>query len=195
MSFSRTADDLMQRTRAALSIVPSPVVVVTAYVGARPWGVTASSFTSVTLEPPTISVCLFSQNPVVEAARAQGRMGISVLTADQVSIAKSAAAAGAAKYLDHACGEDDAMADPGSPVSPFVRRWDPHDGMTVPAAPAVHGALAHFDCWVTQTVHVGDHHLLLGSVAEVRSGDPSRQALVYADRNFYSIAEARPLGR
>lgn len=176
-----------------LARIPATVVVVTAYVGGRPWGVTASSFTPMTLDPPTVSVCLFSHTAVVQAARVQGRMGISVLASDQVDTARSSAAPGLPKYLEHACAENATMGEAGSPVSSSVRRWDPHDGLTVPAAPAVHGALAHFDCWVSQVVTVGDHDLLIGSVESVQTGDPASQPLLYAGRTFYSLAGARPL--
>lgn len=194
MPFSPTVDNgVASRTRAVLAKMPAPVVVVTAYVGGRPWGATVSSFTPMTLDPPTVSVCLFSHTAVVQAARVQGRMGISVLASDQVATARAAAAPGAPKYLDYVCAENAAMVDDGAPVSLSSRRWDPHDGLTVPAAPAVHGALAHFDCWVIQTVKVGDHDLLIGSVAEVHTSASPNPPLLYAGRNFYSLAGARPL--
>ncbi|MDQ1627348.1 MAG: flavin reductase [Actinomycetota bacterium] len=176
--------------RAVLGGMPASVVVVTAYVGGRPWGVTASSFSAVALDPPTVSVCLFSHTALVQAAKLQGRMGISVLATDQVHIARAAAAPGAPKFLEHFSPEGEWWTEGGVPLPVTDRRWDPHDGLTAPAAPSVHGAIAHFDCWVSQIVTIGDHDVLFGTVAGVRAADDSKQPLVYARRNFYSLSDS-----
>lgn len=191
MNYSHTVDGVVGTMRSVLGQMPAPVVVVTAYVGGRPWGVTASSFTSVALDPPTVSVCLFSHTAIVQAAKLQGRMGISVLSSDQVHVARAAATPGAPKFLENFSPEAEWWTEGGVPLPVTDRRWDPHDGLTVPAAPSVHGAIAHFDCWVSQSVTIGDHDVLFGTVVGVRAAeDSSKETLVYARRNFYSLSDS-----
>jgi flavin reductase (DIM6/NTAB) family NADH-FMN oxidoreductase RutF len=190
MTFSPTAEraaGLADASRALLGNVPAAVVVVTSYVSGRPWGVTASSFTSVSLSPPTVSVSLFSHTAVVHAIRLQGRMGISVLSADQVAVARAAAAPGAPKFLERFSPESESL-DDGAGLPTAGRRWDPLDGVAAPAAPSVHGALGHFDCRISDVVTIGDHDVLFGAVTAVRAGGPDAEALVYARRGFHSLS-------
>ena len=44
--------------RAALSSLPSCVVVVTTWLGARPWGMTVSACCSISVAPPRVLVSL-----------------------------------------------------------------------------------------------------------------------------------------
>jgi flavin reductase (DIM6/NTAB) family NADH-FMN oxidoreductase RutF len=191
MFYSPTVDASLQETmRSVLRRVPATVVVVTSFVGGRPWGVTASSFSSVTLDPPLVSVCLFSHSAVVQGARLHGRMGISVLSADQSAIARSVASPGAPKYLELFAPEGDALAEAGVPSPATDRRWDPHDGLAVPPPPSVHGALAHLDCAISQVLTIGDHDVLYGRVETVREGDERLQPLLYCRRSFFRLPDA-----
>lgn len=190
MFYSYTADvELSDSVRSVLRRVPATVVVVTSFVSGRPWGVTASSFTPVTLAPPTVSVCLFSHSAVIQAARLYGRVGISVLSAGQVPVARAAALPGAPKFLEHFSPEAEGLGETGVPHPVPDRRWDPHDGVAVPPAPSVHGALAHFDCAVSHLVTVGDHDVLFARVAAVREGDAALAPLLYCDRAFHRLSD------
>ncbi|GAA4519692.1 MULTISPECIES: flavin reductase family protein [Nonomuraea] len=190
MSFSHTAETgLRDSVRSVLRRVPATVVVVTSFVSGRPWGVTASSFSSVTLDPPIVSICLFSHTAVMRAARLHGRVGVSVLSADQVHVARAAAAPGAPKFLESFSPEAEGLGETGIPHPAPNRRWDPHDGAAVPPAPSVHGALAHFDCAISQVVTVGDHDVLFARVERVREGDAALPPLLYFDRDFYRLPD------
>src|SRR5690606_22106397 len=183
MNFSHTAEPgLSDSVRSVLRRVPATVVVVTSFVSGRPWGVTASSFSSVTLDPPVVSICLFSHTAVIRAARLHGRVGVSVLSADQVHIARAAATPGAPKFLESFSPESEGLGDTGVLHPAPNRRWDPHDGAAVPPAPSVHGALAHLDCAVSQVVTIGDHDVLFARVEKVREGGPALAPLLYYDR-------------
>lgn len=190
MFYSHTADtDLSDSVRSVLRRIPATVVVVTSFVSGRPWGVTASSFTSVTLAPPVVSVCLFSHTAVIQAARLHGRVGISVLSADQVPVARAAALPGAPKFLELFSPEAEGLGETGMPHPAPDRRWDPHDGVAVPPAPSVHGALAHVDCAVSHLVTVGDHDVLFARVETVREGARDLAPLLYCDRDFYHLPD------
>lgn len=188
MFYSSTVDgDLSDSVRSVLRRIPATVVVVTSFVSGRPWGVTVSSFSPVTLDPPIVSVCLFSHTAVVRAARLHGRVGISVLSADQVHVARATAAPGVPKFLESFSPEADGLGEPGALPTVPDRCWDPHDGVAAPPAPSVHGALAHFDCAVSRVVTIGDHDVLFAQVEGVRQGAAALAPLLYYDRDYYRL--------
>jgi flavin reductase (DIM6/NTAB) family NADH-FMN oxidoreductase RutF len=84
----------------AMSELASGVVLVTCSVGGRPWGTTVTAFASVSAEPPTVLVSLRSGTRGVRAIRATGRFGVSILSAEQVGVARRGAEPGLPKFLD-----------------------------------------------------------------------------------------------
>ena len=75
--------------RQALSAFGTGVTVVTTLdADARPVGVTANSFNSVSLEPPIVLWSLRKASPSLPAFDACGRFVINVLTLDQVPISQ-----------------------------------------------------------------------------------------------------------
>lgn len=169
--------------------MPATVVVVTTYVAGRPWGITASTFTSVTLAPPTVSVSLFSHTATVDALRLHGVMGVSVLSAEQVDVARTAATPGQPKFLERFTPEAESSGD-GEPFGAELR-FDPQDGVATRRAPSVHGAVAHFACRVSQVLRVGDHDVFIARVEHVQVAPGDDEVLVYAHRSFHSLTRGR----
>lgn len=178
-------DGLRSRLRDQLARMPTPVVAVTCYVGGRPWGVTASSFTSVTLDPPVVSVCVLTRSPIIAPIRLQARFGISVLSAKQVHIARTLAQPGVPKFIEAMTPEADQLSEWTETVPLGTARYEQGDGHS-PLPPRIYGALAVLQCTLRQAMEVGDHTLLLGDVWSVESA-PGEQALVYVDRSFTCI--------
>ena len=83
----------------AMSELASGIVLVTCIVDRRPWGTTVTSFQSVSAEPPTVIVCLATENAAAEAIALDGRFGVSVLAETQVDLARYASARGRPKHL------------------------------------------------------------------------------------------------
>jgi flavin reductase (DIM6/NTAB) family NADH-FMN oxidoreductase RutF len=70
--------------RRALSNFPTGVTIVTAFDGdQKPWGLTANSFTSVSLDPPIISVCVAKTGRVFKTLSESSRFAVNILAADQ----------------------------------------------------------------------------------------------------------------
>jgi flavin reductase (DIM6/NTAB) family NADH-FMN oxidoreductase RutF len=69
--------------RAVLGHVPTGVMVVTVAAPGGQAARTANSFTSVSLEPPLVSVCFGATSPFATALCAAGGWGVSVLADDQ----------------------------------------------------------------------------------------------------------------
>lgn len=138
--------------REALSNFATGVTVVTSppLPGRPPVGVTISSFTSVSLEPPLILWCLDRSADTFPAFREAQAFGVSVLRAEQETLSIRFSASG-----DHAF---DGIAH--------------ETGKT--GAPLLQGVLARLECRKAAEYDGGDHVIFLGEVLEAQTwpGDP-----------------------
>lgn len=149
--------------KQAMSSFPTGVVIAATLDGeGEPWGFTASSFSSVSLDPPLVLVCLAKDadcHPAFAAARA---FSISILRAGDEALARLFATRGASKF---ACGEF-TTGEHGLPLMPSA------------VAALACGKFADFDC--------GDHTVIVGEVESVRHGSPE-DALVYYRRDYWRL--------
>jgi flavin reductase (DIM6/NTAB) family NADH-FMN oxidoreductase RutF len=142
----------------------SGVTVVTCRRDGHVHGMTASSFTGVSLEPPLVLVCVNRANPVEQALRGQGVFGVQIL------------AEGMEEVSDRCAGR---RGDEGHRLDDLPV----HEAVT--GAPILSRGLAWFDCRMLQALEAGDHTILL---ARVEAGDASEGApLVYWDRGYHSL--------
>ncbi len=127
--------------RRALGAFPTGVTIVTAFdeMG-EPWGLTANSFTSVSLEPPVISVCVAKSGRVFPTLTQSTRFAVNILSDQQRDLAMHFASDIANRFTGT---EWEAQAD-GAPLFPR--------------------ASARLDCIVHDRVDAGDHEILLGRV-------------------------------
>ena len=140
--------------RTAFGIFPSGVVAVAAEVGGRVVGLAASSFTSVSLEPPLVSVNLARTSQTWPHLRRAPHLGVTVLAGHHAAVCRQLAGPSEARFegVDHVVDEDGAVFLP--------------DG------------LAQFDCTVEREVEAGDHVLVLLRLHALRhaehheTGDP-----------------------
>ena len=105
-----------------------------------PVGVTANSFSSVSLEPPIVLWSLCRVSPSLAAFDATGRFVINVLALEQVELSRRFASSVADKFAG-------------------VRHTRGLGGL-----PVVDGCAAVFECRTEQRMSVGDHILFLGLV-------------------------------
>lgn len=165
MSVLRTNQDLdPARLRTAFGIFPTGVVAVAAEVDGEVTGLAASSFTSVSLDPPLVSVSIASTSKTWPDLRRASHLGVTVLAEHQASICRQLA-------------------------GPVNHRFD-----GVPLAASDAGAvtlddgLAHFDCSVYREVEAGDHIIVLLELHDVRhpeSGSP----LIFHRSGFGRLAD------
>ena len=137
-----------QAFRDALAHFASGVTVVTAQTPGGPVGFTASAFTSVSLAPPRILVCVGKARSAHDAVVAGTHFGVSVLAERQVWIAEQLARSGADRFRD----------------VPLLGT----------AVPLVDGALVQLECRRYATHDAGDHTILVGEVLDssVEAGRP-----------------------
>jgi flavin reductase (DIM6/NTAB) family NADH-FMN oxidoreductase RutF len=115
-----------------------------------PHGLTVNSFTSVSLEPPLILICLGHAVSAIHHFRAATHFGINVLADDQRALSDRFARKGHDRF--------DGLA------------WQP--GVT--GVPLLPGVLAAIECAVHRIVPMGDHDILVGEMvhAEIHQGEP-----------------------
>jgi flavin reductase (DIM6/NTAB) family NADH-FMN oxidoreductase RutF len=147
--------------RAAMAQVATPVVVVTTVSQGRPHGTTVGAFTSLSLDPPMISVALDRQSDLLAKLRAAERFGVNVLAGDQQGLATTFSAKGPDKFASVT--------------------WRPDAGL-----PRLPGCAVWLVCRTSELLEGGDHVVVLGTVehAEVDQRPP----LVYHDRAFSTVA-------
>lgn len=149
--------------RAAYGCFPSGVTAVCAMIDGEPVGMAASSFTSVSLAPPLVSVCVQDSSTTWPRLRACARLGVSVLSAQQGAACLSLSR----KQGDRFAGVD----------------WEPTAGGAV----LVHGATAWLDCAVEAELPAGDHAIALLRVLGLRS-EPDTAPLVFRGSRFRTLA-------
>jgi flavin reductase (DIM6/NTAB) family NADH-FMN oxidoreductase RutF len=135
--------------REALARFASGVTIVAAREGDRLSGFTATAFSSVSLEPPLVLICIAHTASAYDAVLAADKLGISVLSEEQGWAAKQFATHGIDRFE-------------GVSLAP---------GRTVPL---LEGALAHLECRRHAAHEAGDHTILVLEVlaAGVTAGAP-----------------------
>ncbi len=138
--------------RNTLSHFASGVTVITVCDGqGRPTGLTASAFTSVSLDPPLILVCVDHKSQSYPALVAGKQFADNILAHDQEALSRRFATT---KIENKFEGVPFALSDLGLPL--------------------LENALAHLEC-ATVNVHLeGDHSIFVGRIerARVKTGHP-----------------------
>ncbi|MDR7279097.1 flavin reductase family protein [Catenuloplanes atrovinosus] len=152
--------------RQAYGCFPSGVTAVCALVDGVPAGLTASSFTSVSMNPPLVSVCVQHTSTTWPKLRDLERVGVSVLGEGHDGLARQIAS----------------------------RTGDRFAGVTWETGPAgavfLVGATAWLDCTIERQVPAGDHDIVLLRVHTLRA-DPDVAPLVFHASRFRRLATPR----
>jgi 3-hydroxy-9,10-secoandrosta-1,3,5(10)-triene-9,17-dione monooxygenase reductase component len=129
-----------------------------------PHGLTVSSFTPVSLDPPLILICLGHEAASLETFRKANYFGINVLADDQRALSERFARKGHDRF--------------------HGLEWTP--GET--GVPLLAGVLAQMECAVHQRITAGDHDVFIGEMlsARVHKGEP----LVHFSSRYRRLAEA-----
>src|SRR5271165_2924937 len=137
-----------QEFRAALGRFTSGVTVITVETPSGDvHGMTASSFCSVSLQPPLVLVCIDHLAETYLHLRERGRFGVSILKDEHEALSEF-------------------FADPERNPD-AARRLDIHYKQMKSGIPVLTDALASLDCSVVQAHAAGDHTIFVGEVKEV----------------------------
>lgn len=138
-----------EQLRRAFGFFPTGVVAVAAEVEGRLIGLAASSFTSVSLDPPLVSVSLATTSKTWPDLRRADHLGVTVL----------------AGHHDVVCRQ---LAGPvDTRFEGIAHSVSPGGAVTLDEG------LAQFDCTVYREVEAGDHILVLLELHAVAHVDPA----------------------
>lgn len=158
--------------RAFMRHWPSGVTVVTALNPdtGTPCGMTVSTFTSLSLEPPLVSVFLHKDAETAQTILASEGFGVSILAADQVDLSNRFAG-----FDPHYEEQAVRFAD--------LTTHTAHSG-----APLLSEALGWMDCSLWAVYDGSTHHIIVGEVMALASDEAmSDQPLVYHNRNYHRL--------
>ncbi len=139
--------------------LPQGVVVVTAQGDEGPRGITVSSFTSVTLTPPRILICIMKESRA-HSAIATGPFVVNVLSEKQGAVSEHFA-------------------------SP---KLSSEEQFTKYRSPKLDGCLGYLHCRVVDQTEQGDHTVFFGEVERAEMGDEGKP-LVFCTREYWGLGE------
>lgn len=137
--------------RNALGMFPTGVVVITAVSGGARLGLTVSSFSSVSLEPPLVLFSVAKRAFSFAALQTVDRYAINILSEDQVVVSNRFATS--ASVADKWEGVPVLAGATGVPILPNV--------------------LAALECMAYARYDGGDHEIFLGRVVAITSREPT----------------------
>lgn len=128
-----------------------------------PYGLTVNSFTSVSLDPPLVLVCLDNGLTGLDIFLESRRFAVNILTNAQQDISNHFASRGTNRSE--------------GPYAP---------GQT--GIPVVSGSMAWFECETVHEYAGGDHVILVGEVKTARLGDPETSPLLFYRGRYRDIS-------
>ena len=151
--------------RRAFAAFPSGVTALAAFVDDGPVGMAASSFTSVSLDPALVSVCVAATSETWPALRGAARIGVSVLAEHHAQACRRLAGAASDRFTG--------------------LRWFRNGADAVLLADAT----ALFECSIHDVVTAGDHYIAVLRVHAHGAGSGA-EPLVFHESGFRRLAPA-----
>jgi flavin reductase (DIM6/NTAB) family NADH-FMN oxidoreductase RutF len=148
--------------RSAVGAFATGVTVVTTRGEEHAYGMTANAFSSVSLDPPLVLVCVISPSEGSEHIRRNGCFAVNVLHADQEPLSRYFAS------RDRPRGRD-------------AFREVPHR-IAASGSPVLDGALGYLDCRLHTSHSAGDHDIFIGEVLELGSNPDGEPLIFHAGR-------------
>lgn len=153
--------------RRAMSTFATGVTVITLASEDGVHGMTANAFTSVSLDPQLVLVCVNRQARTHAHLHEKKRFGVNILSEEQQEISDHYARADRHDSLTDLTGA----------------RFD----FTQHGTPVLHGALAYLECRLHSVQEAGDHSIFIAEVEDVvvREGRP----LLYFSSGYRALAD------
>lgn len=161
--------DLAERQeglKAFMRLYPQGVTVVTTWVGGRAYGMTVSSFTSVSMNPPLVLMAIDRSSNSYKAFKEAKTYAIHILSSSQALL--SEVFAGRVKKQDKF---EDINYDEGPERVPILR-----------------DTFAYLVCRRYRIHEAGDHDLILCEVLDVAIKNSDFKPLIYRNRSYTTVA-------
>jgi flavin reductase ActVB len=155
--------------KRAMSCFPTGVTLVTTTdADERNWGFTANAFSSLSLDPPLVLVCLSKEADCCSAFISARKFGVNILRREHESLARRFATKGDDKFA----GGEFRKGNLGVPILP--------------------DAVAILECAIDALVPGGAHVILIGLVEHAKVQDG--YAAIYFQSAFHSLTQPRTIG-
>jgi len=154
--------------KGALGSWAAGVTVVSTRLDGLVYGITVSSFSSLSVDPLLVLVSIQNSNALAAMIPRSRVFAVSVLADDQQAVSDAFSKSGR---------------EPGATLGADVPTLDWHTG-----SPIVAGAIAHLDCRLETAVPGGDHTIMIGRVIGA-SFDAAREPLLYFRRRYRALTE------
>lgn len=132
--------------KAAMRLAPATVAVVTAALNGESNGLTATSFCSVSMDPPSMLVCVNQDSNTHEMIKQSGHYCVNLLHHNQKDLAGS-------------------FASPGTGQEKFERVNA--NVVQLDGIPALQDAMARIVCKISDALDVGTHTIFVGTATHV----------------------------
>ncbi len=149
--------------RNAYGRFPTGVTAISAWLDGVPVGMAVSSFTSVSLAPPLVCVCMQNTSGTWQKLNALSRLGVSVLGTGQ----------------DVACRQLSAKSGDRFAGIPWQA--------SATGAVFIVGAAVWMECKIEQRIAAGDHEIVLLEIERLKI-EPDVSPLVFHASRFHKLA-------
>lgn len=151
--------------RQAFGCFPSGVTAFCGIVDGRPEGMAASSFTSVSIAPALVSICVANTSSTWPRLATLPTLGLSVLGSEHGTVARALAARGIDRFKEVDWVE------------------------TESGAVFVHGATLWLECKPVQVVEAGDHQIVVLEIDALLM-NPDVRPMIFHHSAFHEIARS-----
>jgi flavin reductase (DIM6/NTAB) family NADH-FMN oxidoreductase RutF len=159
-----------EQLRHAMRAWTTGVAVVTAVHNGQRYGMTVNSFTSISLEPPLITVTLKNLTHTHELVVQSGEFAVTILSSKQKDLS------------DRFAGKIPDIVDRFEGVETEILSM---------IAPLIQGGMAYFNCRVVDAHPVGENTLFVAEVVSAR-GEGEGDPLVYHNRVYWKLSHPSP---
>lgn len=155
--------DLLEAYKEVMSHWPSGVAIVTSVLDDRNYGMTVSSFTSVSLHPAMISICIDKRAQMSDLLQKTQKFAVNILDNTQVDLAKTFAN----HDIDMEQRFEHARFEQSNTESPVLKQ-----------------CLGWVDCYVHSSHDTGDHVIYVGEVKKAKTLE-QKDPVIFYKRGWY----------
>jgi flavin reductase (DIM6/NTAB) family NADH-FMN oxidoreductase RutF len=155
--------------RSALGSFATGVTVVTTQGEEHGYGMTANAFSSVSLDPPLVLVCVIAGSEGSDHIRQNRCFAVNILAAEQEPISRYFSSKERPKGRDA--------------FSEVAHRTE------ATGSPILDGVVSYLDCGLHVTLQAGDHDIFIGEVLALGIADDAKP-LLFAGGGYAEVAES-----
>ena len=154
-----------EQLRHAMRAWTTGVTIVTALYDGQQYGMTVNSFTSISLDPPLVSLALKKLTHTHELVEKSGEFSVTILASDQKDLS------------DRFAGKHPEIKNRFEGVSTETLAIN---------APLIKGGTAYFNCRVVNFIPLGENTLFVAEVIAAQ-GEGTAKPLVYHNRVYWKL--------